>query len=327
MKKILLLSLLFLNIFSIKGFTFAVEVLKVIERDDRRQFLKYPVNVKVDQEHFNIYVVDSSRNRLILYNFNYYPYFALGGERGIINPQAVDIDENGYIYVLQTSYFDKPLRLSIFNSLGLLEREIPFNKEDFNINFTSLAVDSKYIYLVSSSTPGVLILDKKTGNIVKKIKILDVVASTLKEVTLSDVYVDRRGRVYFLSEEAGRFYVYDSRLNFLFKGGEKGGTMGKLSRPRAIAASPELNLIIVIDYMRHTGLVYDYKDGSFKGEFGGRGWLPGWFQGPMDVDVDREGRIYVADTFNGRVQVITLRSGDTKGIYRPSFITPLQPVK
>ena len=82
-----------------------------------------------------------------------------------------------------------------------------------------------------------------------------------------------------------------------------------------------------MDYMRHSGLVHDYKDGKFLGEFGGKGWLPGWFQGPMDVDIDREGRIYVADSFNRRIQILILRSGETEGYWSPSFVTPLRPVK
>lgn len=283
--------------------------------------------MKIDTEHFNFYVIDSSKSKIIFYNFNFIPFFCLSKGRGVINPVVMDIDEDGYIYVYQSGFYEKPPRLSIFNPLGLIEKEIPFNKEPLNFQLTSLAVDKKYLYLVGDNFPGAIILDKKTGEIVKKIKILDEVVSTLKEVTLRDVYIDRKGRIYFLSEEAGRFYVYDSRLNFLFKGGEKGGSFGKLSRPKAIASSPELGIIVVIDYMRHSGLVYDYNDGKFLGEFGGKGWLPGWFQGPMDVDIDREGRIYVADSFNRRIQILILRSGDAEGIWAPSFVTPLQSVK
>ena len=311
----------------IESFAFKAEALKVIYRDDVRQFFGFPLNVKVDTEHFNFYVIDSPKAKIIFYNFNFVPFFSLGKGRGIINPIAMDIDENGYIYVYQSGFYEKPPRISILNPLGLIEKEIPLNKEPLNLWVTSLAVDKKYLYLVGDNFSGAIILNKKTGKIVKRIKILDEVVSTLKEVTLRDVYIDRKGRIYFLSEEAGRFYVYDSRLKFLFKGGEKGGSFGKLSRPKAIAASPELGIIVVIDYMRHSGLVYDYKDGKFLGEFGGKGWLPGWFQGPMDVDIDKEGRIYVADSFNRRIQVLILKSGKIEGIWAPSFVTPLQPVK
>jgi len=327
MKKVFYLFPLFLFLLFIDSFAFKAEALKVIYRDDVRQFFGFPINVKIDSEHFNFYVIDSSKSKIIFYNFNFIPFFSLGKGRGVINPIAMDIDENGYIYVYQGSFYEKPPRISILNPLGIIEKEIPLNKEPLNLQVTSLAVDKKYLYLVGDNFSGAIILDKKTGKIVKKIKILDEVVSTLKEVILRDVYIDRKGRIYFLSEEAGRFYVYDSRLKFLFKGGEKGGSFGKLSRPKAIAASPELGIIVVIDYMRHSGLVYDYKDGKFLGEFGGKGWLPGWFQGPMDVDIDKEGRIYVADSFNGRIQILILRSGETEGIWAPSFVTPLQPVK
>ncbi len=327
MKKVFYLLPIFIFFLFIKSFAFKVEALKVIYRDDLRQFLKFPINIKVDTEHLVFYVVDSSRNKIIFYNYNFIPFFSLGKGRGVVNPVAMDIDKKGYIYVYQDAFYKKPPRITVFNPLGLIEKEIPLNKEPLNLQVTSLAVDKKYIYLVGKNFTGAIVLDKKTFKVVKKLEILDKVVSTLKEVTLRDVYVDRKGRIYFLSEEAGRFYVYNSNLKFLFKGGEKGGSFGKLSRPRAISASPELGVIIVMDYMRHSGLVYNYKNGEFLGEFGGKGWAPGWFQGPMDVDIDREGRIYVADSFNKRIQVLILRPGKTEGVWAPSFVTPLQPVK
>ena len=58
----------------------------------------------------------------------------------------------------------------------------------------------------------------------------------------------------------------------------------------------------VVDYMRHTVNVYD-KDGKYLFEFGGLGWGEGWFQYPKDIAIDSQGRIFVADTFNDRVDV------------------------
>ncbi len=42
-------------------------------------------------------------------------------------------------------------------------------------------------------------------------------------------------------------------------------------------------------------------------EFGGEGWGPGWFNYPKDICVDTQGRLFVADAFNKRVQIFRTR--------------------
>ncbi|RMF99597.1 MAG: 6-bladed beta-propeller, partial [Nitrospirae bacterium] len=60
--------------------------------------------------------------------------------------------------------------------------------------------------------------------------------------------------------------------------------------------------LYIVDFMRHAVSVYDYR-GRFLFEFGGKGWSSGWFLFPRYLDVDSKGRVFVADTFNQRVQV------------------------
>ncbi len=63
-----------------------------------------------------------------------------------------------------------------------------------------------------------------------------------KKEEFSDIcYVtkDESGRIYLLSEGMGRVYVYDKDENFLFKFGEKGGSTGKLSRPKALCVDED----------------------------------------------------------------------------------------
>lgn len=121
---------------------------------------------------------------------------------------------------------------------------------------------------------------------------------------ISDVKIDRQGRIYLLSREASTIYVLDAKGEYLFKFGEKGGVHGKLSNPVSLAIDLERRVIYVCDYMRHTILCYDYDRGKFIFEFGGRGLGPLWFNFPNAVAVDQRGRVLVADLFNRRVQVI-----------------------
>jgi len=58
----------------------------------------------------------------------------------------------------------------------------------------------------------------------------------------------------------------------------------------------------VVDYMRHTVLIFDFT-GAFRYEFGGRGWGAEWFNYPVDITLGRDGQVIVADFFNQRCQV------------------------
>lgn len=125
----------------------------------------------------------------------------------------------------------------------------------------------------------------------------------LHPVLLHDIAMDSDGRIFLLSEETSKVYVYGPGENFLFAFGQKGGSTGKMSRPRGLALDEKKKCIYIVDYMRHTILVFDMA-GRHLFEFGGRGTGPLWFNFPTAIDVDRDGRVIIADLFNNRVQVL-----------------------
>lgn len=122
-------------------------------------------------------------------------------------------------------------------------------------------------------------------------------------ITITDIMTDSDGHLFFLSEETSKVYVYATNEEFLFSFGEKGGSTGKMSRPRGIAINEGRKIIYIVDYMRHTILAYDLA-GKYLYEFGGRGSGPLWFNFPNSITVDRKGRLIVADLFNNRVQIL-----------------------
>ena len=89
----------------------------------------------------------------------------------------------------------------------------------------------------------------------------------------------------------------------MFAFGEKGGAPGRLSQPQSLAVDHTRNVIYVVDYMRHSVLLYRY-DGEYLFEVGGMGFGPGWFNFPIHIDVDWSSNLIVSDFFNHRVQVL-----------------------
>ena len=126
------------------------------------------------------------------------------------------------------------------------------------------------------------------------------------EVNIVDIDIDQEGHLYLLSENASKIFVYSANEQFLFSFGVKGGSSGKLSRPRGLAVDEKKKCVYVVDYMRQTLLIYNLA-GKFMQEFGGMGWSPGWFNYPTDVALNRDGNVIISDLYNQRVQVLDIQ--------------------
>jgi len=272
---------------------------QTVFQDEDMQRLAAPSHVFADPVTNEIYV--TSRARVILYGSDFFPLLTLGRGRGMDSPSGLAVDERGNLFALQApAEKGEPHRISVFNASLIPVREIHLPETVGGEEFipSRMALDRKgRIYVAGSFFPGVLILDRE-GNV------LEVMApeDEGRKVRVNDVAVGADGRIYLLSAETAHVYVFDSERKLLFWFGQKGGSTGKLSRPVGVAVDNRFERIYVVDYMRHAVNVYT-EDGRYLTEFGGLGWDEGWFQFPSDVDVDSQGRIMVADTFNNRVQV------------------------
>ncbi|MCE5307700.1 MAG: peptidyl-alpha-hydroxyglycine alpha-amidating lyase family protein [Acidobacteriales bacterium] len=78
----------------------------------------------------------------------------------------------------------------------------------------------------------------------------------------------------------------------------------KFDRPTDVAFSPSGD-IYVSDGYGNSRIVKFNKDGQFVKTWGSHGTAPGQFDTPHSVAVDRQGRVYVADRENYRLQVFT----------------------
>ena len=277
-----------------------VVYLDSITEDEEGGKLSFPSFVFAEPAMNEIYVIDG-KSRVIIYTSDFFPLFTLSKRNGVDAPLGLTVDAEGNVYVAQSSSKDNPRpRISVFNASLKWERDVYVKGFEGDDSFVPnrLAINKRGdIFLIGSYFPGALIFNNQG-------KLLDTISPEEEErkAKVSNVTLDKAGRIYIVSEEEGHVYVYDENRKFLFKFGEKGGSTGKLSRPLAVGVDNRNGRMYVVDYMRHTIAAYD-KDGKYLFEFGGLGWGEGWFQYPRDVAVDSAGRIFVADTFNNRIQV------------------------
>lgn len=76
---------------------------------------------------------------------------------------------------------------------------------------------------------------------------------------------------------------------------------GELSRPTGVAVDRRNRRVAVVDTGAHRVALFDLN-GASLGFLGARGSLPGEFNYPLDADFDAEGRLFVLDSMNFRVQ-------------------------
>jgi DNA-binding beta-propeller fold protein YncE len=117
--------------------------------------------------------------------------------------------------------------------------------------------------------------------------------------------VDSDGDVYVADSNNGRLGIFDSS-GTLVSSIQRGVADGDLGLPRGVALHD--GKLYVVDTTSHTVKVYEVsgdvaKVPSYVGSFGVEGFEDGAFEYPNGIAIDGDGRIYVTDRENNRVQI------------------------
>ena len=150
------------------------------------------------------------------------------------------------------------------------------------------------LFVTDSAWPAVMVFDTKN----QKFSLIGLEGPGVLAKPMG-VTTDAAGRIYVTDTIANRGVVYDHDGNFLLGLGER----GRFDQPVGIAVNDALNRIYVVDTRKHNVSVFDSKEGKFLFDFGGRGGEDGQLNWPTNIAIDKDGKLFVMDTFNFRVQV------------------------
>ncbi|MFN0069997.1 MAG: flippase activity-associated protein Agl23 [Chloroflexota bacterium] len=132
-----------------------------------------------------------------------------------------------------------------------------------------------------------------------------------------DVAIDASGRLYVSEGRANRVSILDRDGSVVGRFGQAGSGAGQLNEPWGLTVAPNGD-VYVADTWNHRIQRFD-QTGQFLGQWGvlgdSQGQIgvgPGLFWGPRDIALGPDGRLYITDTGNKRVQIFDM-AGNSLG--------------
>jgi sugar lactone lactonase YvrE len=165
--------------------------------------------------------------------------------------------------------------------------------EEFFKKPQGIATDSRgLIYVADMDVRNIRVID--FGN-----KTMSLYADESPIALPIGLAIDSRDNLYVTEGYNSYVAVFDQRRKPLRRIGGK----DSLVKPVAMALDEANDRIYVSDVAAHKVVVFRLSSGAKLFEFGGKGGGKGQLYGPQGIAIDREGRIFVAEQFNARVQV------------------------
>ena len=223
-----------------------------------------------------------------------------GGDLPLDAPYGVDMNEQGWIYLLDT----KNQQVRVFNIEGeqLFAWGEPGGEPgQFNtLGFGSLAISNQgNVFVVDNGNFRVQKFDAEGNFLLEFGTEGDGEGGFTRAIGIA---TDADGNVYVTDDSVPFVQVFDNDGNYLRQFGGEGREEGQFRHATGISLDAEGN-IYVADYSVKRVQVFE-NDGSFVQEWqiGHENSFPGT---PEGITIDGEGRVYVTDYALGKVEVYT----------------------
>ncbi len=248
--------------------------------------LNSPVGLFVDNERGEIYVVDSGRDEVAIFDNKGIPLFRFGRAQGIANPLDLVV-RDGQIYLTQ----EGKGYIEVFSHRGeaigrVLPNGIPFSPGRLTLD------EEGNLYVVNKAQTNCLVFNDKDN-------LIRVIGEGLSSISGVAVAKDR---IYLVTPFNGHaIQVYDKKGDYImgFEGlQDRGGTLGL-----PISAQVDRNgLLWLVDALK--GIVLYDSHGVEVKRFSEYGTSKGQLFFPEDIDFfDRGNMVYIAEKGAKRVSV------------------------
>jgi len=271
--------------------------------DEGRHGQPRPVSVSTDATTGEIVVSDAAGSALHVMHPAGGARFVTGMIAGLSSPSDAALTaDGGFVFLDSNSEQARTIR-----RLDLVGEPVSYLAVSpvagWRPDHLTLSADGHFLTL--DNTSGLLVKhDHQSGEVLWSRSLW---SNTGAETVCGRPAVSPDGSIYIPLSQDHRILVLtaDGRPDGSF--GTLGTTPGKFSFPVDVAFGP-LGTVMVLDRMRHVILVFD-QEHQFITEYGRMGASPGAFYHPASLAY-ASGRVYVAQGFEGRVQVYDVFSTD-----------------
>lgn len=295
-----------------------------------------PFGVCFEAKARELYVADSRHGLIGIFDAERTPLFSFGGPGVLLEPSAVLAESDGSIFVLDAPRSE----LRAFNYRGEPRASLRFERaapapvakpgrrsapqsapagepagsrpaaaSSGPLRIGAFAHDAAgRWYVADAETRRVLVYDKER----RYLRDLAPSPRSKSFALVTDIAVSPQGLVAVIDMQgAPAITVYDAEGVLLAAFGERDVGLKDFTAPSAVAFD-ERGFLYGVDLLRHDVKVFTVK-GEFVEHFGGwstpetRGRGPGELLYPVDIAIDPQGPIYVAERYGGRVQAFGRR--------------------
>jgi DNA-binding beta-propeller fold protein YncE len=263
-----------------------------------------PMGIAISADAQRVYVTDLPQARVFVFDLTNKSLTFWGREdTKVAAPMGIALDAQENVYVVDT--YENVVRVLDRQGKPLRSFGHPSLQR-----ITAIAIDQKRERVYVSDTCHQHLPDHK-------IRVFDLQGQYLKDLGKGKGFepgylmfptylaVDDDGLVYVADTLNARVQVFDPESGTVIRAiGERGNRFGQFERPKGIALDSFGNLYVVDSGWANVQIFN--KRGQVLLFFGGRGRYPGLLYNPSAIAIDKNNRIYVANTQNFRLDMYQL---------------------
>lgn len=265
--------------------------------------IRYPRTVAVDHATGEIFVADTRGNRILIFDPEGLFSYQIVGGGDFSAPRGIAVDPEGLLLIIANRE-RRPAILEL-DFDGLFRRPLPLTGLPADVREpapSSIAVSPSgdRLYVVDNANLRLWIADRDGGLLGSVDFGAEVDEDLRRDLILGkvDVYGDA---VVIAEPTLGQVRIFELDGSARGRIGLKGTAPCRLGFPVAAALDRDGNLL-VIDQQRMVLMRWSQQNRCLA-EYIGGGAAPGFLYYPMDMALDAQGRVLIAQGFEGRVQL------------------------
>lgn len=271
--------------------------------------LKRPQGCCLDLDSSLIYVADTDNDRVIVFTVDGEYIGPFLTSRPVKRPFDLIVGPDSLIYISQIG----EKSIEVFNKKGVWQTSIPKNprRKEWEFKPGRMVFDSKGRLLVNDKDTGKVWFMTREGKVLKR----QYIGQKGKGAgLLSGISLDTRGRIYVVSAHGSPVITVLDPEGIQMQSFGRHGALNEdsLSFPHSLAVDSK-DRIWVVDAFRHTIKVFG-PDNRYLFSIGEYGEESGGFVYPVDIDIDKDGRLYVLEKGAGRLQAFSVIFEGTEGL-------------